>query len=155
MKWLPSVANVHADRLSRTWDPRDLQLSRRALTLVKGIFSHIHGPPVFSYRKLRAHPIPQRKAAIAALNQDWGDGLGRLFNPPVDLVSLTLYKIEKERAKGILVVPDWPNQLWYSTARRLSRTWDRIPLEGARALCGARSIRNCWKLAVAEIGQER
>lgn len=152
MKWLPSVMNVHADRLSRTWDPRDIQMSRQALTLLKDIYGLRLGRPVFSYRTLRGHPMAHRKATLDSLNQDWGDGLCRLFNPPIDLISLVLFKIESDGARGVLVIPDWPNRIWYATAKRIARSWVRLPLPGTRALCGARSIRNYWRLVMIEVG---
>ena len=33
--------------------------------------------------------------------------------PPFILILRTLYKIQQERAEGIIVVPKWPNQPWY------------------------------------------
>ncbi len=51
VQWLPSAVNVHADRLSRTWIPGDIQLSRAALRLLRSWFSG--RPP-------EAHlPVPQ------------------------------------------------------------------------------------------------
>ena len=33
--------------------------------------------------------------------------------PPFCMIPRTLHKITKEKASGILVVPDWPSQPWY------------------------------------------
>lgn len=38
VRWMPLAVNVHADRLSRTWDPGDAQLIRAALRYLKGWF---------------------------------------------------------------------------------------------------------------------
>ena len=37
----------------------------------------------------------------------WKEGSG-LFHPPEGLISRVVRKVEKERAKGVLVAPDWP-----------------------------------------------
>ena len=33
--------------------------------------------------------------------------------PPFSIISRTLKKIKAEKAEGILVVPYWPNQVWF------------------------------------------
>ena len=37
----------------------------------------------------------------------WKEGFG-FFHPPVGLISRVVRKAEKERAKGVLVAPEWP-----------------------------------------------
>lgn len=46
---IPSAFNLHADNLSRTWDPGDPQLSRAALLLMHGWFSKDPILPTFIY----------------------------------------------------------------------------------------------------------
>ena len=42
-----------------------------------------------------------------AFGVSWKEGTG-LFHPPVGLISRVVWKAERERAKGVLVAPDWP-----------------------------------------------
>ena len=39
--------------------------------------------------------------------------------PPFSLIALCLQKISMEKAEGIMIVPVWPTQLWYSQLIRL------------------------------------
>lgn len=106
------------------------------------------------YRRLQEHPVAQRKAALAALNLNWGDGRCRFFNPPVDLISLTLLKIAREGGRGILVIPDWPNQVWHPAAKMLCDQWKTFPMAGQDALQGSRTIRQTWRLVIGTIRME-
>ena len=42
-----------------------------------------------------------------AFSVGWQKGLG-YFHPPVGLVWKVVRKAERERAEGVLIVPDWP-----------------------------------------------
>ena len=154
MRWLPSAMNVHDDRLSRTWDPRDIELSRAALQFLKDIYRTIPGlsKPIFAYRRLAGHPVAQRKTTLAAFDQTWSDGHCRFFDPPIDMMSLTVSKIAREGAKGILIVPDWPNTIWYPAVQDVCGSWEPFSMKADESLCGARSIRNNWRLVVGVIG---
>ena len=44
---------------------------------------------------------------VDAFSVSWRRGKG-FFHPPVGLVSRVVRKAERERAEGLLVVPDWP-----------------------------------------------
>lgn len=54
------------------------------------------------------------------MNEDWGEGKARIFNPPVNMIALVLRKIEQEHGRGVLVVPTCPAQLWFARLRALS-----------------------------------
>lgn len=75
----------------------------------------LHGPtlasPVFMYRRVQEYLTAQRKTALDFLDQDWGDGRSRFFNPPVYLMAMTLLKIAREGGRGILELPDCLNQM--------------------------------------------
>ena len=43
----------------------------------------------------------------------WTDNYFYAF-PPFSIILLCLQKIEQEEAEGILVVPNWPTQPWYT-----------------------------------------
>ena len=44
---------------------------------------------------------------VDAFSVSWRKGRG-FFHPPVSLLSRVMRKAERERAKGVLVAPDWP-----------------------------------------------
>ena len=51
--------------------------------------------------------------AVDVFTEDWS--LHRFHAlPPLNLVGRVLKKIENEKAEGILVVPCWPTQPWFS-----------------------------------------
>ena len=91
--------------------------------------------------------------AVDSFSIDWSDLRFYAF-PPFSCIDRCLQKIYQDKAVGILVVPDWPNQPWYPVflsivsdyisfpSRRdllhqpnrpemLYPSWDRIPLSAA------------------------
>ena len=52
---------------------------------------------------------------VDAFTFDWGNYTFYAF-PPFSILSRVIKKIETD---GILVVPDWPTQAWYSVLRRM------------------------------------
>ena len=50
---------------------------------------------------------------INAFSFSWSDMCFYAF-PPFICIDKVLQKIMKDRATGILIVPDWPNQPWYN-----------------------------------------
>ena len=64
-------------------------------------------PEFISYR-----PDPESKA-VNAFTQSWTE-LKLYASPPFICLPRVIQKIWQDRAEGILVLPDWPNQLWYS-----------------------------------------
>ena len=44
---------------------------------------------------------------VDAFSVSWRKGKG-FFHPPVGLISRVVRKAERERAQGLLIVPDWP-----------------------------------------------
>ena len=56
-------------------------------------------------------PDPEAEA-IDAFSLDWA-GLDFYAIPPFICIGRFLQKIKLDKATGILIVPDWPNQSWY------------------------------------------
>ena len=56
-------------------------------------------------------PEPESKA-MNAFTQLWTDRKFYVF-PPFICLSRVIQKILQDGANGLLVAPDWPNQLWY------------------------------------------
>lgn len=122
VRWLPSAANRHADRLSRTWDPGEPQLTRSVIESLTASLSTLIGRgTVFRHRLSGGeHPVSQRKQAEAALGEHWGDRRARFFNPPPALLGLTLAKMERERTRGVIVIPLWLETSFTARLRRIA-----------------------------------
>ena len=63
-------------------------------------------PEFVSYR-----PDPE-SIAVEAFTVNWKNKKFYAF-PPFICVAMILQKIWKDQATGILIVPNWPNQIWY------------------------------------------
>ena len=59
-------------------------------------------------------------AGSDAFSQDWGRGFG-YFHPPVALVARVLAKAKEDKARGLLLVPDWPGSMMLTELRSYSR----------------------------------
>ena len=62
-------------------------------------------------------PDPEAKF-IDAFTIDWS-GLKFYAFPPIAIISRVLSKISQDEAEGIIVVPYWPNQMWYPVIRKI------------------------------------
>lgn len=61
-------------------------------------------------------PVPaMRKVLVQALTDDSGPDRARLYCPPLELIFPTRRKMQRERAKRVLLVPDWPAASWMQT----------------------------------------
>ena len=155
VRWISSALNRHADRLSRTWDPTEPQLSRAVTAFLKKSLSDWVGRgQVFRYRMSGGeHPVAQRKSAEAALLENWGDGRARFFNPPSQLLGITLSKIAREGARGVVVVPLWVETQSTARLRRMaSRVEELQPAPGNPLVVGARTGTDHCPLLLAEVG---
>ena len=62
--------------------------------------------------------------AVNAFTLSWACKVVYCF-PPFCVIPRVLQKISKDKARGILVVPDWPSQPWYS---KLARMLTQLPI---------------------------
>ena len=56
--------------------------------------------------------------AINAFSLNWSNQNNYAF-PPFSVIPTVLNRLTSERARGVIVLPDWPNQAWYPTVLRL------------------------------------
>ncbi len=117
---IPGVLNVKADKESRTNITRtEWMITSETFDFVMGSLgvnptidlfaSRINNklPRFASYR-----PDPDAEF-INAFSFSWSDMCFYAF-PPFICIGRVLQKIIKDRATGVLIVPDWPNQPWYN-----------------------------------------
>ena len=66
----------------------------------------------FSYR-----PDPKSEA-VDAFTTDWA-GIQFYAFPPFSIIPRVIQKIWNDKARGIIIIPDWPNQSWYGQVSEL------------------------------------
>lgn len=122
--YIKSSENVEADYLSRVSNlDTEWTLSDAVFNDVIHKFGH---PEIDLFATLSNSKcekyisrFPEKEAIeVDAFTVEWTDNFFYAF-PPFALVLRTLEKIISEKACGILVVPDWPNQAWYPTFKSL------------------------------------
>ena len=64
-------------------------------------------------------PDPEAEA-VDAFCLNWSTKTYYIF-PPFSMISKVAAKIRKDKASGILVIPDWPSQHWYPLVKELSK----------------------------------
>lgn len=149
-RWIPSAVNRYADALSRTWDPGD---ARATTTLLQSNRKEHHlDHVVFRDRPLGDNAVAPAKYLATQMEEFWGDGTARLWNPPFDLLPLVVRKIESEGGRGILVAPHWPAQACFARLQSLgSRLTVLHPGEGAGSLLEGELYQDRWSEVLAEI----
>lgn len=154
-RWTSSAENRFADARSRSWDPGNLQASRSVIYMLTTTRTSVGGKgTVFRYRlSVGENPVPQRKTAESTQSDHWGDRRARLFNPPPELLTVTLNKMRREKAKGLVLVP----YLWETHAvPRLRHQADLLhilaPGPNVPIVAGARTSAAAFQLLPAEVG---
>ena len=116
---VPGKDNIQADRASRHFDDNTEWMLHQDIFLS---IEQLWGKPeidLFASRLNKQHPCyvswkPVPGASFTdAFTISWSDYYFYAF-PPFSIILRCLQKIEQEEAEGILVVPNWPTQPWYS-----------------------------------------
>lgn len=121
---IPSRQNVTADKLSRLknldteWELAEYAFNR---CTKKFGFPEIDLFATSSNRKCQKYCswVPEPDAwAIDAFSIVWTEFFFYAF-PPFSMILRTLNKIAQDRARGIIIVPNWKAQAWYPMFRKL------------------------------------
>lgn len=123
--FIPGVENTEADTESRKinldaeWKLNSNMLSKALNQLhcqphVDLFASHLN-TQMDTYVSFRPDP---EALAVDAFCLNWGTINFYAF-PPFSVLPQVLQKVRKEAASGILVVPDWPTQVWYPLLQHL------------------------------------
>ena len=116
---IPGKQNIIADRESRVCHvDSEWMLSPRYLHQSLNLLSFKPDIDLFATQINRQFgdyvaysPDPEAKF-IDAFTIDWS-GLKSYAFPLIAIISRFLSKISQDEAEGIIVVPYWPNQMWY------------------------------------------
>jgi len=122
---IPGIYNEEADQESRNSDTRtEWKLNENIFQAMQKFLefyptvdlfaSRINSqlPRFFSYR-----PDPQAEL-INAFSVSW-ENISFYCFPPFSCIGKVIQKIISDKAIGILVVPNWPNQYWYTNLLEL------------------------------------
>ena len=124
---IPGKSNIVADFESRRnqreseWMLNKTSLSealkRLKMSPVIDLFASRINKQFQRYVSYRPDPDAE---AIDAFSLNW-ENLNFYAFPPFSVIPTVLDKIQKERAEGIVVLPDWPTQSWYTKASKLMK----------------------------------
>ena len=116
---IPGVENIIADKESRAQESRtEWMLNRQDFQQVLQKLNFIPDIDLFASRLNKQLPIfvsyrpDPESIAVDAFTLNWENKKFYAF-PPFICVANVLQKIWKDQATGILIVPNWPNQIWY------------------------------------------
>ena len=116
---IPGILNIEADKKSREAETRtewmlNKQLYRKVLNELKvhptvDLFASRINCQIAKFYSFRPDP---ECYGVDAFTANWRDMSFYAF-PPFSCIPRTIQKICHDKAIGILIVPNWPNQPWY------------------------------------------
>lgn len=99
-RWLPSAVNRYADAVSRKWNTADVNVSKRLLVTIQQQYNFDR---LAFYARPLNEPLPARLKRIGLqMQESWGDGNARLWNPPIDFLPLVVRKLQQVGGQGML-----------------------------------------------------
>ena len=123
---IPGVENVGADKESRKLrDETEWMLNRPVFNRVLEILHLTPDIDLFASRLnhqveryVSYEPDPQA-VAVDAFLINWKDYDVFYAFPPFSLITQVLQKTQSQQVTGLLIVPDWPTQIWYPKLMRM------------------------------------
>ena len=125
---IPGVDNTAADLESRSinldmeWklNPERLKFALDLLGIAPTIdlFASRLNKQMNRFVAFRPDPAA---VAVDAFSLSWKAETFYVF-PPFSIVAKVLQKVQQDNATGLLVIPDWPTQVWYLVVKRLLLT---------------------------------
>ena len=114
-------------------DESDYCMSKACFRDLWDKFGPFHADYFASDRTYRMKPFFARFASgesegVDAFGVSWKEGFG-FFHPPVGLISRVVRKAEKERAKGVLVAPEWPGSSRLAVVEEMVRVRKLVRVE--------------------------
>lgn len=130
--WLSTVANAHADRLSRDRDSSDWRLRRSVFSVLYARwgpftidrFATTLNTHLFRFNSAVANPNSE---AVDAYRQRWGGAEHNYINPPLSQAALAIAKVAADGASAVLVPPVWPAQPWWARINHLAQAAVLLP----------------------------
>ena len=125
--WIDTKSNYVADGLSRASDPTEYQLDP-ALPQLAMTHWHIqltHDCFAADWAHQQGMTYDSRWASNEATRIDtmptaWSRHTEHWWTPAANFIAQTLYKIGTDKARGVLLTPDWPSAPWWLRVQSLS-----------------------------------
>lgn len=123
--WIPSEANVIPDYLSRYLDQNDWTLGPEKWSLVQQTWpglevdrfaSGCDNAKLERFNTRWAHPTTEGYNALA---QVW-TGTFSYACPPLAMIGRVLSLISEQRARAVVIVPQWEQQTWWPSLNRIA-----------------------------------
>lgn len=155
--WLSTVANEHADRLSRDRYRTYWRLRRSVILVLQsrwGPFTVDRFATVVETQLERFNSVVANPGADAvdAYRQPWGGMEHSYVNSPLAQAALAISKMAKENASGVMFLPFWPAQPRWARIIPLASLAIYPPSVGptlrARAVRSSRSLATLAKVRV-------
>ena len=117
--WIPREQNQYADHLSKLTDTDDWSIDGETFSYLCQEF----GQPEFDrFADDNNHKVPRfnsrfhcpNTSGVNAFTQDWSDVELNWLCPPVKFICSTLHHARLCKAKGILLVPQWPSSHFWT-----------------------------------------
>ena len=117
--WIPREQNQYADHLSKLTDTDDWSIDGETFFYLCQEF----GQPEFDrFADDNNHKVPRfnsrfhcpNTSGVNAFTQDWSDVELNWLCPPVKFICSTLHHARLCKAKGILLVPQWPSSHFWT-----------------------------------------
>ena len=151
--WVPRALNERADLLSRAvfYDHSDYHISSRILDQLSkywniefhlDVFASVHSSRLPRFYSKFYHPAAE---GVDAFSMRW-PSLPLWIHPPTSVIALTIEYARRQKAFGVLIVPQWARQLFY--AKLLGRKGSRFPTPASQG--GPRFIRDVFRIGTAE-----
>jgi hypothetical protein len=134
--WLPRELNEWADRLSKDLDEDDWSLQPRFWAVIQARFGP-HSCDMFAsdenalVEQFCSYYWCPGVAYVDCFSGNWSTG-NLWWHPNPRDVGTILKKVQRDRAKGSLLLPIWPRALWWRTLCPDGRHFDNVVIDWLR-----------------------
>ncbi|KAA6353832.1 MAG: hypothetical protein EZS28_050640, partial [Streblomastix strix] len=117
--------NKEADELSRTSMAGNYQIRKEMLEEVLKDWQEEITVNLFAtrnnakYNRYYTLGIDKKAKGWDSVRVSWWEEFA-LIHPPIPIISRVIRKIIEEKAQGIMIVPNWPGQIWWTELKEIT-----------------------------------
>ena len=127
VSYIPGKENLEADAESRVdhYDNKEWMLDRKVFT--KLMVKYTVDPKIdlfasrlnYQLKPFMAFKPDPEALCINSFTIDWATWSPFYAFPPFLIITKVLQKVQEDRAEGIIIIPYWPNQIWFPIIMRM------------------------------------